>query len=172
MAIDTNVSETLKNQKHESMRWGGSPEPSCQLPTTPAHTCLIPTKRCSKCKDFKQLSDFYKHSSKKDGFQSYCKSCQRIYNQTEKVKAYQILYGQTKKGKARNKRFNTHHPNQIKAKNTVNNAIQAGKLPRPDTLFCTYCYEMAQHYHHPDYSKPLKVIPLCRKCHTRIHSPV
>lgn len=41
MAIDTNVSETLKNKKHQSMRRGGSPEPSCQLPTAPAYIYLM-----------------------------------------------------------------------------------------------------------------------------------
>lgn len=42
MAIDTNVSETLKNHTRiKNMRRGGSPEPSCQLPTAPAHTFLM-----------------------------------------------------------------------------------------------------------------------------------
>ncbi len=43
MAIDTKIQETLKNHTRiKSMRRGGSPEPSCQLPTAPAHTSLIP----------------------------------------------------------------------------------------------------------------------------------
>lgn len=43
MAIDTKASETLKNHTRiKNMRRGGSPEPSCQLPTAPAHSCLIP----------------------------------------------------------------------------------------------------------------------------------
>ena len=43
MAIDTKVQETLKNHTRiKNMRRGGSPEPSCQLPTAPAHTSLIP----------------------------------------------------------------------------------------------------------------------------------
>lgn len=44
MAIDTEIQETLKsnNQSIKNMRRGGSPEPSCQLPTAPAHSCLIP----------------------------------------------------------------------------------------------------------------------------------
>jgi len=43
MAIDTKIQETLKNYtRTKNMRRGGSPEPSCQLPTAPAHTSLIP----------------------------------------------------------------------------------------------------------------------------------
>ena len=42
MAIDTKISETLKNlTRIKSVRRRGSPEPSCQLPTAPAHSCLI-----------------------------------------------------------------------------------------------------------------------------------
>lgn len=43
MAIDTKTQETLNpNNQSIFMRRGGSPEPSCQLPTAPAHSCLIP----------------------------------------------------------------------------------------------------------------------------------
>ena len=33
-------------------------------------------KKCSKCKENKNISLFYKNKSKKDGFSSYCKDCQ------------------------------------------------------------------------------------------------
>lgn len=33
------------------------------------------TKRCSKCKNTKDLSEFYKNSSKKDGVTTACKVC-------------------------------------------------------------------------------------------------
>jgi hypothetical protein len=44
MAIDTKMQETLKSniQSIKNVRRGDSPESSCQLPTTPAHSCLIP----------------------------------------------------------------------------------------------------------------------------------
>lgn len=44
MAIDTKTQETLKsnNNSIKIMRRGDSPESSCQLPTAPAHSCLIP----------------------------------------------------------------------------------------------------------------------------------
>ena len=33
------------------------------------------TKKCSKCGEVKPISEFYKSSSSKDGYQSYCKYC-------------------------------------------------------------------------------------------------
>ena len=47
MAIDTNIQETLKsnNLSIKNVRRGDSPESSCQLPTAPAHSCLIPLIR-------------------------------------------------------------------------------------------------------------------------------
>jgi len=34
-------------------------------------------KQCTKCKEVKPLSEFYKHKAGKDGLTSYCKSCIR-----------------------------------------------------------------------------------------------
>lgn len=37
---------------------------------------------------------------------------------------------------------------------------------------CMKCGLVAKHgieWHHPDYSKPLEVIPLCKKCHGLAH---
>ena len=36
-------------------------------------------KQCSKCKQFKLKSDFYENKKTKDGLQSYCISCKRVY---------------------------------------------------------------------------------------------
>jgi len=37
----------------------------------------LPEKKCFKCGEVKTLSDFYKHSSTKDGYTGACKSCTR-----------------------------------------------------------------------------------------------
>lgn len=64
------------------------------------------------------------------------------YQQSKKGKATLKRYQQSEKGKVNlqenQKRFISCHPNQIKAVHIVNNAIQVGKLPRPNTLQCHY----------------------------------
>src|SRR5437899_10932455 len=56
--------------------------------------------------------------------------------------------------------------NRIKhrAHSAVWNALRSGKLLRP--LSCSSCGTQCKPQgHHPDYSKPLEVIWLCRPCH-------
>lgn len=36
--------------------------------------------------------------------------------------------------------------------------------------FCEFCGNIARDRHHPDYSKPLEVLHLCKSCHQQIHS--
>ncbi len=46
----------------------------------------------------------------------------------------------------------------------VANAVKAGKLPPVRTLTCVDCGAPAVGYDHRDYSKPLDVQPVCRRC--------
>jgi len=155
----------------------------------------IQTKRCSKCKQIKPVSEFNKNRSGKDGLHNQCKVCLleniKKYQKTEKGKATQQAaikrYKQSKKGKARDKRYNqsekgkamhreaakrffARNPNQMKAVKAVNEAIRIGKLPRPDTLLCHYGDHPAEQYHHWSYLPEhwLDVVPVCRKCHKRV----
>lgn len=57
----------------------------------------------------------------------------------------------------------------ISVYNLVNKAIRTGKLPRAYTLRCSHCGKVARDYHHEDYTRPLDVTPLCRKCHVAVH---
>ena len=36
-------------------------------------------KECSKCKQLKDINNFYKSKNRKDGLHSYCKECDSIY---------------------------------------------------------------------------------------------
>lgn len=132
------------------------------------------TKQCSKCKQFKSISEFHRNRSTKDGHQNQCKICFKYHLITEKSRAYRRRYRKSEKGKFVNlksmKRFYTRHPERRKAGNAINNAIQVGKLPRPDSLQCYYCPAQAQEYHHHLGYEPkrwLDVIPVCRKCHQK-----
>lgn len=66
------------------------------------------SKTCSKCGAVKLISEFYKKSSNKDGYESFCKPCRnakiKAYRQTDAGKAVakkaQQKYAKTEKGKA------------------------------------------------------------------------
>jgi len=60
----------------------------------------------------------------------------------------------------------SRYPERIKARKMVGNQIRSGKLIR---LPCEICGEHETTAHHDDYSKPLDVKWLCRKCHRLVH---
>lgn len=51
-------------------------------------------KKCSKCCEIKELTEFHKDKSSKDGFTFSCKSCQKSFDQTPERKKYQQEYQQ------------------------------------------------------------------------------
>jgi len=59
-------------------------------------------------------------------------------------------------------------PEKNAARKMVSGAITLGLLIRPST--CSKCLiECKPEGHHPDYSKPLEVVWLCRQCHNKEH---
>lgn len=55
---------------------------------------------------------------------------------------------------------------KTRAHKTVGNAVKSGKLEK---LPCEECGDVKSEAHHDDYSKPLDVRWLCRKCHRKHH---
>jgi hypothetical protein len=76
----------------------------------------------------------------------------------------------TSKGKAIRRAIQVRYnaKNRIKrlAKDTVHNAIMAGKLNK---MPCAICGITKTEGHHPDYKKPLEVVWLCKKHHIEVH---
>jgi hypothetical protein len=69
---------------------------------------------------------------------------------------------------SQHKEYWARYPEKYKATRAVNNAIAKGKMTRPTQ--CSRCEkECKPEGHHPDYSKPLEVIWLCRECHKKEH---
>ena len=66
------------------------------------------------------------------------------------------------------KAYRKRHPEEQKARWTLTNALRSGKLVKADA--CSKCGKDGLiDGHHPDYSKPLEVLWLCRRCHTDEH---
>lgn len=84
-------------------------------------------------------------------------------------------YNQTESGKSRSKQrkkvYGENNPQKIKAKSAVNRAVRTGRLKSINDCDCQVCGKQAQHYHHWSYDRIhwLHVIPLCVKCHVKIH---
>ncbi|MCJ7483868.1 MAG: hypothetical protein MUO31_12995 [Thermodesulfovibrionales bacterium] len=158
----------------------------------------IITKTCRTCKETKPLSEFYKHSTSRDGYRSDCIKCnlqykkhyaqtpngrvnhlkaKRRYSKTDKCKVARKRYNNSEKGKLNAryhaKRYCKQHPNRAKATHVVNHSVERGELPRPKTLQCHYGNHPAREYHHWHGYAPehwLDVVPICKKCHAKTYS--
>jgi len=146
-------------------------------------------KRCFKCKHTKNLDLFYKSKRNRDGLQDACKECCSNYGKiwhkknkpTRNKRAREIYYEdpgracrRTKKWASKNKdrtrlaakRYMKKNPELSRIYAAVHYNVKAGKLKKTN---CQLCGNSKVQAHHEDYSKPLKVIWLCRKCHKFIH---
>jgi len=78
-------------------------------------------KVCKKCKVEKELTEFFKDKSKKDGFRSNCKSCVKVYKEAnkDKLNAYARDY---------NKAYREANKEEVKAKQKVYYEANKDKL--------------------------------------------
>lgn len=75
-------------------------------------------------------------------------------------------WNEYRKLKERLRRLGPRQRDKIKARKALSDAIRGGKIKR---LPCE-CGDPHSEGHHPDYSKPLKVVWLCRKHHRQLHN--
>ena len=102
-------------------------------------------KICSRCEQEKPATTefFYGCQSRKGGLQYWCKTCNAEYYQFHRTRVLECkkMYDQTFIGKEvlrrSSKKNREDHPERIKARNAVNNAITAGKMQR--SVFCEMC---------------------------------
>ena len=135
------------------------------------------------------LDSFYAHPQMADGHFNVCKECvktrvtdYRTAN-ADAIRDYDRRRGRTDKRRTvnrehsancrreradaisrTNKEWRGRNREKMRAHNAVQRAISSGKMAR-GTCFCGAPGEA----HHPDYSKPLEVIWLCRLHHGEVH---
>lgn len=147
-------------------------------------------KTCFKCKETKDISEFYKHSEMKDGYLNKCKSCTKIdvsinyrknishyveYDKKRSCLPHRIearnKYALSDNGKEAHKRVfilsNNKFPEKRSARVAVGNAIRDGFLIKKPCFSCGSSINVQAH--HEDYNKPLDVVWLCVKCHRAEH---
>ena len=102
------------------------------------------SKACSICKDVKELSEFSTRYDVKNGYRSECKPCQW----------------------ARQKRLRSKLHDRVKS--AAKYGVEIGLIRK--VTICSLCSGKGPlDKHHPDYKKPLKIVWLCRQCHSDVH---
>lgn len=132
-------------------------------------------KTCSACKIEKSLSDFPKTKLERDGHSYRCKECSRESVRKSKAKAdyreqNRRYDSKPERRAALNKRRDAHrcaHPERFSAMQEVHRALRSGNLQKQPCIVCGIDRVDA---HHPDYTKPLSVVWLCRSHHMQSHA--
>lgn len=141
-------------------------------------------KQCFKCREIKNLSEFYRHPAMGDGYLGKCKTCTKrdvaertgrlgnnpawLKKERERCRIKQVRYRElglaaltTKETREKWERNNRH---KRKAETMAANAQRKGHIKKPTN--CSKCNATGRlEKHHPDYSKPLEIVWLCTKCH-------
>jgi hypothetical protein len=130
-------------------------------------------KRCIRCDEKKDVSEFYRHRGMKDGRLNKCIPCARecaIENRRDnidRVRAYDRARG-NRQGSDYLKKYREKYPNKYRAHNMVNNYIRDNKLFKEPCEVCDTKNNI--HAHHDDYLKPLKIRWLCSAHHSQWHA--
>jgi len=131
-------------------------------------------KTCFKCGEYKPLDDFYKHKKMVDGHLGKCKECtkrdsrerQRLHGKEiyERGKVIETPEQRTRR-MLRGKVHREKYPLRYKARTCVNNALRRGAITKQPCK----CGNPKVQAHHEDYSKPLEIDWMCRRCHLTVH---
>jgi hypothetical protein len=145
-------------------------------------------KECSACGRRKDEAEFYVNKATSDGLTYRCRVCMSDYQKarrealnaskpdgwkkkTEDMAAYMKAWKEANPGymtKAKRDWWNRNKDRQ-RVKDAVKYALKTGKLVK---TACQVCGKVEVEGHHPDYSRPLDVVWLCKEHHMEIHKAV
>ena len=149
------------------------------------------TKQCIRCGVRKPMDKFYKHPQMADGRLNACVVCVKRdvgINYRENIDRYRRYdvgranlphraearrrYSRTAAGIASRRmareKWDINNRNKKAASILLKNSILAGRVKKPKE--CSKCGALGRiEGHHEDYTRPLDVIWLCRKCHVTAH---
>jgi len=121
-------------------------------------------KKCLVCENVLPLSAFCRDKTRKDGHMFRCKECEIARDSNRQDRRYasrrEYFLNYQKEYKERFKK-------KVFARLAVKEATKNGILKKSP---CRDCGDEDVRGHHPDYSKPLKVVWLCQKHHQRVHA--
>jgi hypothetical protein len=122
-------------------------------------------KICSKCREDKLLTSFSRNKGKPGGYNRYCKKClgkcfKKWYEKNKHTEHYKELM------RRKWDRKKVVEPEKLKARHALGDAIKSGRIKRG---VCEMCGSVKTQGHHPNYSKVLYVVWLCKKHHRELH---
>lgn len=131
-------------------------------------------KQCRECWQVKPLDDFYKHGQTVDRRQPYCITCFLLRSKRYRERNKEAIWDRARtrsskpenmrKIRARGRIWWANNREKARAQQRANYAVKIGRLQRRFT--CERCNSTRSvQKHHPNYSKPLDVVWLCRSCH-------
>lgn len=135
----------------------------------------IHLKRCFKCLRDLPLTEFYRHAQMADGHLSKCRDCTRADVKARRLIKLDAIREYDRQRAALphrvalrervSREWEAANPEWAHAQTIANNAVRDGKLQRAQE--CEGCGrdDVRIEKHHPDYSKPLLVVWLCKPCH-------
>jgi hypothetical protein len=120
-------------------------------------------KQCFKCKQVKDLSEFYKHSQMADGHLNKCKSCaKKDVQQNYDIKIEDPLFVEKERKRGRDKYYRLNYRLR---ESTCKNDICKGTHRKYKNIIPFNC-----EIHHWNYNKPDSFFILPKKTHSRIHN--
>lgn len=151
---------------------------------------FIDGKTCRVCGKVKSDDEFYSAPGNRDGLASKCKSCQSEYYREYSASNKKRLAEQKANWYDRNRervierqrsyyrdhrdavqerinRWGEENMEKVGAGRKARRAIESGRIERQP---CSQCGVAEAEAHHDDYTKPLEVRWLCRRCHRRHHA--
>ena len=124
-----------------------------------------PLKRCTKCKEPKPRSAFWKQSNTSDRLRTHCKDCFKLYFREHRYPKLKNSATYKSQHADCQRRYAKRHPDVIAAHIKAN--THKAKLKSNKCQQCRSAKHL--HMHHPDYSHSLNVITLCGPCHEAVH---
>jgi hypothetical protein len=111
----------------------------------------------------------YYHAHKNDpAFKEKLKESGRAWYYSPRGKAWFKKWRKNNRVKQRayNRAWSIKNPEKWRAHRALRRALLAGIVVKS---LCEICFEKKVEAHHDDYSQPLDVRWLCRKCHVKVH---
>lgn len=128
----------------------------------------VVTRRCSQCKSIKPLDQFTKNRSKPLGHNYECFPCA-----ADSSREYYEKYHENHKNEfaVYRQRYKENNPEEIKARQVLNNAVRDGKILRPESCIRCNSTRRIQGHHYLGYAPEhhFDVMWFCESCHKTIH---